>query len=183
MADSEESEDSPEDDSEVVEELVRQGRRWRADEQARASEGERRARELAEEAAEQKKAELARQKAARKPTERVRVNRALRKDVRADHVQLPESRQSDSDSDWELVRLKSRRSDRKERARVRDHKDTEESSSGSSDDSARLRRRRRDSRRVDKEKRKTWGRDRLAATSSVSEPEWRARVAHTPRKR
>ena len=84
-------------DDEVAEELARQGRRWRADEQARASEGKRRARELADEAAEraeQKKAELARQKAARKPTE----------DVRADRVQLPYSRQSDSEYDWELVR-------------------------------------------------------------------------------
>ena len=168
--DSEDSEDGSEVEDEVAEELVRQGHRWRADEQARASEGERRARELADEAAEQKKGELARQKAVRKPTERVRVNRTLRKDVRADHVQLPESRQFDSESDWELVR-KSRRSDRKERVRARDHKDTEESSSGSGDDSARLRRRRRDSRRVDKEKRKMRGRDRLAETSSESEPE------------
>ena len=147
------------------------------------SEGERRARELTDEAAEradQKKPELARQKAARKPTERMRVNRALRKDVRADHVQLPESRQSVSESDWELVR-KSRRSKRKERARVREYKDTEESSSGSSDDSARLRRRRHDSRRVDKDKRKTRGRHRLAETSLESEPELDARGARRPR--
>ena len=92
-SDSECSEDGSEVDDEVAEELARQSRRWRADEQARASEGERRARELADEAAvraEEKKAELARQKPVRKPTERVRVNRALRKDVRADHVQLPE---------------------------------------------------------------------------------------------
>ena len=104
--DSEGSEDGSEVEDEVAEELARQGRRWRADEQSRASEGERRARELANEAeerAEQKNAELARQKAARKPTERVRVNRALRKDVRADRVQLPEGRQSDSESDSELV--------------------------------------------------------------------------------
>ena len=76
---------------------------------------------------------------------------------------------------------KSRRSERKERARVRDCKDTEESSLGSSDDSARLRRRRRDSRCVDKEKRITRGRDRLAETSSESEPELDARGARRPR--
>ena len=108
------------------------------------------------------------------------MNRTLRKDVRANHVQLPESRRSDSESDWELVH-KSRRSERKEKARVRDYKDTEESSSGSSDDSARLRRRKRDSRCVDKEKRKTRGRDRLAETSSESEPELDARGARRPR--
>ena len=64
---------------------------------------------------------------------------------------------------------------------MRDYKDTEEPSSGSSDDSARLRRRRRDSRRVDKEKSKTRGRDRLAETSSESEPELDARGARRPR--
>ena len=42
--DSEGSEDGSEVEHEVAEELARQGRRYRADEQARASEGERRAR-------------------------------------------------------------------------------------------------------------------------------------------
>ena len=64
---------------------------------------------------------------------------------------------------------------------MREYKDTEESSSGSRDDSVRLRRRRHDSRRVDKEKRKMRGRDRLAETSSESEPELDARGARRPR--
>ena len=67
---------------------------------------------MAAERAEQEKAELVRQKGARRPTERVRVNRAPRNDVRAHRVQLPEGRQSDSDSEWKLVR-KSKRGERK----------------------------------------------------------------------
>ena len=88
--DSEGPEDSSEVDEEVVEELARQGRRWRADKEARASEGECRAKELADAAAtrtELAKAELARKKSARKSPERVRVNQAPLVDVREDRIE------------------------------------------------------------------------------------------------
>ena len=74
---------------------------------------------------EQSKAELARQKAARRPTKRVRVNRALRNNVRAHRVQLPERRHSDSALEWKLVH-KSKRGERKNRARAQEYKDGEE---------------------------------------------------------
>ena len=124
------------------------------------------------ERAEQKKAQLARQKAARKPTERVRVDRALRMDVRADRVQLPERRQSDSES-VESKRVRGK----KERAGV----STRTRRSSHQVQVTRLRRSRRVSRRVDKAKRKTRGRDRLAGMSSESEPELDARGARGPR--
>ena len=91
------SEVDGEDDSEVIEELERQGRQWRADERARASEGERRARELADAAA--KRAELARKKSARKSPEGVRVNRTPRVDVRADRERIVGKQSENVESD------------------------------------------------------------------------------------
>ena len=161
--------DSSEVDSDVMEELRRQGRQWRADERARAREGERRARELADAAA--KQAELARKKSARKSPERVRVKRTPRMDVRAGHERVVGQQRDDSESGWELGR-KSKRKEKKDKARARVYRDTEEeSSASSSDDSAWVRRRRYDSWRRDEKKTKTRGRDRLAATSSESESE------------
>ena len=164
---SEGSGEGSEVNDEVVEELARQGRRWRADEEARASEGERRAKELSDEAA--KRTELEKKQGARKASERVRVKRIPRSDLRVNRERMEERQHSDSDSEWELVR-KSKRRGRKDRVGAREYKDTEESSSSSTDDSARVRRRRYNSRRRD-DKTKTRGRDRLAATSSESEPE------------
>ena len=168
----ESSDTSSEADSEVTDELERRGRQWRADERARAKDGERRARELAD--ADVRQAELARKKSARKSPESVRVDRTPRMDVRAGHGkvlgQQIENTESD-ESDWELGR-KSKRKERKDKARARDYRDTEEeSSASSSEDSARLRRRGYDSRRRADKKAKTRGRDRLAATSSESESE------------